>query len=386
MLAIRCHKIYTEQGCVDGYLFVKNGKIDKIVKTDKKISFSNTIDLCHYRILPGIIDIHVHGYQGCSALSTNILELQTLTQKMASIGVTAFLPTVGEHFENELVNLKLLSQVIDGPLLGARMLGIHMEGPFISQQKKGSFTSQQILPINIKKMNEYIKASHNHIKYICIAPELDPKGIFIKYLTDQKIIVSGGHTNANYEEYKQGIMNGICASTHTGNAMRQIDCKDVGGLGAALLNDIYCEVICDFHHLSKEMLQLILRMKGYQKMIMISDTSQLAGCPAGEYDKFGQKRIIDESGNIYLEDGTIACSSHTILENIALLKKELHMEIDEIIQMSSYNPSCLLKINNRKGSLLEGKDADFIVIDNNYQVIYTFVEGKCVYHKKDFYM
>lgn len=381
-MRIKCNEIYTEQGCVDGILELEGTQIKDVILSNQEDSFDQ--DLSGYRILPGLIDIHTHGYQGCNAQSVSKEELLQLTRLMASAGVTSFLPTAGEHFEDELENLSKLADIIEEKPTGSRMLGIHMEGPFLNPEKKGAFTLQQLHMCDIRKAKEYIDASKNHISYMSLAPELDPDGVLIKYLISKNIIVAGGHTNATYEEYCQGIEAGIKASTHTGNGMRRIDRREAGAMGAALLSDrVYCEVICDFHHISMEMLEIMFRIKpgGMKNMIMISDSGHLSGNPPGVYEKYGQTRIIDESGIIHLEDGTIAGSSHNMLYGIKNLEQHMHKKMEDIILMSSWNPARLLGIENQKGSIAKGKDGDFVVIDKDYNVVYTFVEGTCVYSK-----
>lgn len=382
-MKIRCNEIYTENGCIEGLLIIEDGKIKDIICGNIPLD-EDTLDAREHRILPGIIDIHTHGYMGCNAQATEISELVDLSKKMAMAGVTSFLPTAGEHFEGEMINLSLLADLIENPVEGAKMLGIHMEGPFLNPNKKGAFTLQQLLPCNIDKMKEYIRASRNNIKYVSLAPEIDEGGKLIQYLTKEGIIVAGGHTNATYNEYRKGIHYGVKASTHTGNGMAQIDRREVGALGAALLSDeIYNEIICDLHHISSEMLEIMFRIKkeGMHKMIMISDSGQLSGNPPGVYEKYGQKRIIDENGMICLEDGTIAGSSHNLLYGMMNLEKYLHKNMEDIIMMSSKNPAKLLGIDDTKGSIDVGKDADLLIINKNYEVEYTFVEGNCVYSK-----
>lgn len=377
-MKIYCNEIYTENGVVDGTLEIENGKFKKIISCKE----NDSLDFTGYRILPGIIDIHTHGYKGCNAQSLDKEELKRMAKSLSEHGVTAFLPTCGEHFEDEMMNLNLLADVIDEQTDGAKMLGIHMEGPFLNRDKRGSFQLSQLLPCDIQKAKDYIKAAKNHILYWSIAPELESADELIKYLCSQGIVVAGAHTNATYAEYKKGIDCGIQVSTHTGNGMSQMDRKDAGAVGAALLNDIYSEVICDFHHLAPEMLEIMFKIKNdVNKMIMISDSGMLSGNEPGVYYKYGQKRIVTEKGTILLEDGSIAGSNHSLLYGIKNLETKLHKKMEDILLMSSLNPARLFKIDHQKGSIRENKDADFFIMDQDYQVISTFVEGKCVYHK-----
>ena len=379
-MKIRSKQIYTENGCIDGVIEFENGIITNIYEYSG--IESDMIDAMDKRVIPGIIDIHTHGYMGCNAQATSLEELNQLCKVMAQAGVTGFMPTAGEHFKDEILNLNLLAECIEKQKEGSKILGIHMEGPFLNPNRKGAFTYEQLLPMSIEKMNEYIEASKKNIKYMSLAPELDPNGEMITYLKNQGILVAGGHTTASSEEYRKGIEYGISASTHTGNGMRQMDRRDVGALGAALLSDIYCEIICDFHHISKDMLEIMFRVKNdFSKFIMISDSGELSGYAPGKYDKYGQVRYVDEDGLIHLEDGTIAGSSRNILYGIQNLEKYMQIPMNEILKISSLNAARFLSIDNKKGSLMIGKDADILIIDKNYQVIQTFVEGKSEYLK-----
>ena len=378
---IKSKSIYTDAGCRSGILEIEGKQIRQVLPYDCEVS-GELLDVGEHRILPGIIDIHTHGFRGCNAQSLDKQELIELCELMASVGVTAFLPTAGEHFEGELTNLKLLKELIEQPVPGARMLGIHMEGPFLNPDRKGAFTNQQLLPCSIAKAQEYIEASGHHILYMSLAPELDPNGELIQYLNKQGMVVAGGHTCATFEEFAKGIDFGIRASTHTGNGMKQMDRRDPGAMGCALLSEqIYNEVICDFHHIAPEMLKIMFRIKenGVYGMIMISDSGQLSGNPPGVYEKYGQVRIIDEAGMIHLEDGTIAGSAHPMLMGIKNLEEKLSIRMEDILYMTAKNPAALFGIADQKGSIAAGKDADLCILDDSYRVRYTFVEGQCVY-------
>lgn len=382
---IRSKAIYTTAGCIAGVIHVEDGVIVELYPYDFK-TMETILNFDEYRILPGIIDIHTHGFRRCNAQAVDKKELTQLCKELASVGVTSFLPTAGEHFEDEFKNLRLLKEVIEAPICGARMLGIHMEGPFLNPKRRGAFTLEQLLPCDVTQAKRYVDAAGGHLLYISMAPELDPQGILIRYLTSQGVIVSGAHTCASYETFTKGIDMGIRASTHTGNGMQQMDRRDVGAMGCALLSDqIYCEVICDFHHINPKMLEIMFRIKpkGMQGMIMISDSGQLSGNLPGVYEKYGQVRIIDEHGLIHLEDGTIAGSSHPLLYGIKNLERKLGKAIEDIIWMTSKNPATLLGLDHKKGSIAKGMDADFLVMDNDYQVVSTFVEGSCVYSTID---
>lgn len=381
-MKLYCNEIYTEKGCIHGILHVENG-VFKMIEAISETLDENVIDVSNYRILPGIIDIHTHGWMTYSSQSTSVENYHNLSKCMASQGVTGFLVTAGEHNQNEMEGLSAIADVIEEGVPGAQILGIHMEGPFLNPHKKGAFMDEQLLPINIETMKAYIKASRNHIRYVALAPELDPDGTFIRFLKEHDILVAGGHTTSSYAEYTRAIQQGLDASTHTGNAMNQIDRRNVQALGAALLHeDLYSEMICDFIHIAPEMISIYLRIKDKHKWMMISDSGQLSGLPPGRYNIHNQVRNIKEDGRIILDDGGIAGSSKSILWGMRCLEQVLHVPMEEIVLMSSSNQANFLGIQDMKGSIAEGKEADFFILDKDYQVIQTYVKGICVFDHK----
>ena len=236
--------------------------------------------------------------------------------------------------------------------------------------------------LDLDMMKKYIEAANNKIRYVTFAPELDTDGSFIKFLKDRGILVGGVHTKATYREYMQAIKYGLDSSAHMGNGMSQIDRRDVNALGASLLDEtLYCEMICDMIHLSKEMIQIFLRVKNHNYLMMISDSGQLSGLHAGKYRIHDQIRNILPNGKIILDNGGIAGSSKTLLSDVKSMKEELNISIEELLKMTSLNQSKFLGINAQKGSIKVGKDADFIIVDEDFGVIATFVKGKCVYQK-----
>lgn len=381
-MKIRCKQIYTSEGMVDGVLAIKDQKIEFVRESDLNTDYD--LDMTNYRMIPGIIDIHTHGYHGCWAQSCDMDEILELSKKMATIGVTGFLLTSGEHNSDIFENLKTVKMAMTSQTTGARILGVHMEGPFLNPMKKGAFEFNQLKDLSIELMNEYLEAGGDSIKYVSLSPELDIDGKLIRFLIEKGIKVGGAHTMATYDEYTKAIAQGITASTHTGNAMRQIDRREVGALGAALLSDeLYNEIICDFHHLTPEMIEIMFRVKtdASHYFIMVSDSGILSGSPAGTYEKNGQVRIVNDVGLIKLNDGTIAGSSSNVIRGIKNLEEQLARSMEEIGLLSALNPAKFLGLDDSIGSIMCGKDADFVIIDENYEVVCTFVKGVCVYDR-----
>ena len=381
-MLLRCDQIVTPQGTVDGAILVREGIVEKIIGKEEIDESASMVDYRGKRILPGLIDIHTHGYLGWKSQDTDPQSFHHLARAMASIGVSGFYVTAGEHCEDEMENLRAIADAMDQQKQGlkgeARILGIHMEGPFLNPQRKGAFAAEQLLDVSFEKMEAYVKASRNNIRYMTMAPELDPEGKMIRWCHDHNILVTGGHTVATFEQYSKGIEQGLSCSTHTGNAMRQMDRRDPGAYGAALLSDkIMNEVICDLFHISEPMLEIMFRIKngGMDRFIMISDSGSMSGMPSGTYVIDGRNRTISPEGLVVLDNGTISGSSKNMMYGVRNLEKIMHKPITKIIRMTSENPAALFGLS-QKGSIEEGKDADLVVIDENYHVLCTYVEGQ----------
>lgn len=375
-MRIRCDHIYTEQGMKNAVLCVEHGKISAI--RDEFDPYD--VDARGLCIIPGIIDVHIHGYKTYTSQSCSLHNYQMLSLAMASQGVSSFLVTAGEHNAKEYQELQTIAQAIEKGTHGARILGIHMEGPFLNPKRKGSFQAKQLCPLSIKKMKSYEAAANGHIRYVTYAPELDEQHRFLLYLRKHGIRAAGGHTMSDYACFADAVDHGLSASAHTGNGMRQIDRREVGALGAALLErNVYNEIICDGIHLSKEMLEIILRVKDVSRLLMISDSGQLSGLPCGKYQIHGQNRTVLEDGKIVLDDGGIASSAYSILWGMRFLAKELHVKMETLVIMSALNQARFLGMDAHIGSIAVGKDADFAIIDPNFQVRQTYVKGICVY-------
>lgn len=385
-MRIQSNYIYTEQGCIRGTLEVQSGRFQSIHSE----SVADDAPYANCLVLPGFIDIHTHGFQGHHAQAIDKDELIALKKAMVTAGVTSFLPTAGAHFKEEYENLGLLADVIEEQkhqeIQGAVMLGIHMEGPFLNPERRGAFQPYQLLKPDINKAESYLKASRHHILYMALSCELDPYGELIQYLKEQGVVVACAHTMADYETFTRGITQGICASTHTGNGMRQIDRRDVGALGAALLHDdIYCEMICDYHHIDPQLLELMFRIRtqGARKCIMISDSTEVSGYSVGTYVSDGLRVTVMEDGLIRDEEGTIMGSTYGMLHGFRNLKNRMRLPMEDILMMTSLNPARLLHLDERKGSIKEGKDADFIILDAQDRLLAVYVEGCCVYQLKN---
>lgn len=385
MNILQSHAIYTETGCVDGYLILDHGCICDIITDPQLLPDGDIIYYGDKRILPGIIDIHIHGYRTFGARSLRMEDVAGLSGILPSIGVTGALPTIcGWSMDHPRI-LETAADAILHQNGGAKLLGIHMEGSFFHPTRHNATPRCELQTPSIALCETMWKAMKGTWRYVTMAPELPHADEVIHWLREHKIIVGGGHTCADASQFVRAKQCGMATSIHTGNAMNQIDRRDIGFMGAALVDpDIYCEINCDLVHLSKEMLTIMFRIKkDLNRFLMISDADTISGVEPGYYMVNSQPTTITEDGRMLLDDGTIAGSCRHILYGIHNLCEVLHMPMEQVITMSSLNPARLLGLQQTKGSIARGKDGDIVIIDDHYDVVETYVEGHSVYRKGD---
>ena len=264
-------------------------------------------------------------------------------------------------------------------------MGIHSEGPYLNRVgEKGVDNGHP--EIDLDHIQKMIDSTHGMLKLFAIAPELDGSKEAIRLLTKNGVRVAFAHSNETYEEAMESFKNGITVITHTANVMSGLHHRNMGGLGAAILNDdVFNELICDGLHVRNEMIDIILRVKHNfeDKVMMISDNVQMAGFPAGRYNGFWGPFNITEEGYSLTDTGRLAGSAKPVIYGMRNLVKNLHLPLELVSRMASLNPCRVYGFADKKGSLRIGKDADFTVIDDDFNVYETYREGKKVYDCKE---
>ena len=388
-MIIHCEHIVLEREIIDGYLTVEDGKITDIVKKSVEEKPCD-IDFGSNTIIAGIFDTHNHGYMGFNPSNTEALgkdEVIGYVKALASAGVTEIFPTVTlKKYDNGRSNYGDIVEAYETQSEGARIMGIHSEGPYLNRVgEKGVDRGHPDIDINF--LQEMIHESKGILKLVAIAPELPGSKEAIRFLVKNNSRVAYAHSNDNYEEAMEAFENGISVVTHTANVMSGIHHRNMGGLGAALLNDtVYNEMICDGLHVRNEMMEIMLRVKkDYANMfMMISDNVQMAGFPVGKYHgPFGETYITEEGFSL-TDTGRLAGSTKPVLYGMRNLVKNMGYSLVTVSRMASLNPNRVYGFADRKGSLTIGKDADFVVIDDDFKCLYTYREGKKIYdHKID---
>ncbi|WP_312642864.1 N-acetylglucosamine-6-phosphate deacetylase [Hydrogenoanaerobacterium sp.] len=377
---LKSEHIFTQSGCVSGYLGMENGKITEILP--KGAVVSGSIEDCgDSMLIPGIIDLHSHGFMGKGVWAEgddiNEENLLGYLSMLPSVGVTGVTPTASLDF------FEIIASVEQRGNDGAQILGIYSEGPFGTREGENAANHFTYPKPSVEVAKEYVRRGCGLLKIMSIAPEACGADEVIDYLISQGIIVAAYHTNATHKEMAHGFAKGITLVTHTGNVMSGIHHRDIGALGTALMDpNVDCEIIADFFHLCPEMLEIMFKLKDYSKFILVSDSIGLTGLAPGEYTLFGNMTLfVGEDGYIRESGGRLCGSTKPVLFGMKSLHQQLHIPIERVVEMASLNPARKLGIDSSKGSICVGKDADVVVISKDFECIKTFVSGDVAYSK-----
>ncbi len=338
--------------------------------------------LCNGTVYPGFIDQHVHGSGGYDVMDAVPAGYEKISIVLAREGVTAYLGgSVTQTPEKIVCAHKAMAEYIKSQSVGAEMIGIHLEGPFISTKKAGAHVTELIAPLEIDVLLNYIDAADGNVRLVTVAPELANAEEFIKYLVSKGIAVTVGHTNATYEQFKQSITWGANCTTHTYNAMSSVHHRDVGVAGGAMLEDVYNEVIADGIHVSFPAIKILATQKA-DKLILITDAMGAKGVDNdGEFYICGQ-RVYRVGNSVRLPDGTLAGSILTLDCAVRNMVNEVGLTLAQAINAVTVNPAKFLGVYDKIGSIEVGKKANFTILDDNLQVVMTIVGGKIAYIKE----
>lgn len=384
-MRIHSKRIYTESGAVDGVLTAENGRITAIGNGEADI------DVGDMRIIPGIFDTHNHGTQGYTLWDDGGSDfgdnLDGYLKGLASEGVTSIFPTLFSASSIDDTTLNAISDIasyVGKDNDGAGVMGIHFEGPYLNRVgEKGTRTEPQ--KIDLDFVQKIIDSARGHLVLMGHAPELPDSDRLEKLLIDNGVNVAFTHTDCNSEQAFAAFDRGTSVATHLCNVMVGMHHRDVGGLGAAILDDrVSCELICDGLHVCNNMIKLILRAKDNGKIMMISDCTGYSGAPVGTYSGFlghSGEVIVDADGFVREPGGRLRGSSKPVLYGIKNLVENIGVPLSHALELSSLNAARRYGFADRKGSLAVGKDADFVVIDDAYNAVQTYVRGRRVYDR-----
>lgn len=336
-----------------------------------------------YYLIPGLIDLHVHGANNHDVMDGTPASLQAISNALAKEGVTGYLATTmtASNADIEKV-LQLIPQVMPAKE-GAAIFGVHLEGPFIAKNKAGAQLENLTQDPNIALMQQWQSLAKNHIKIVTLAPELPGAIEFIRACRTMHVIASVGHTDATYDETEAAINAGCSQATHLYNAMRGMHQREPGAAGALLLSDkIIAELIVDGIHVHPAIVDLTWQIKGKDRLFLVSDAMRAKCMGDGQYQLGGQSVNVVK-GKATLPDGTLAGSTLRLSDAIKNMVAFSHCTLAQAIQMAAQNPASVLGISDHKGSIEVGKDADLVIMDAAYQVKMTMREGAVVYQESE---
>lgn len=347
---------------------VENGKFTSLAKagTLEAKKDEEIIDVESHVIAPGMLDNHVHGAMGKDVMDGSFDSLDTISRYLASKGVTSFLPTTMTMGPEHLSAVYAIKE----KLSGANMLGFHMEGPFINKSKKGAQNEDYIRKATMEEMLSYGDAK---IKLITIAPEVEGSLEFIQEAHD-KYVISMGHSEATYEDAKKAIEAGAKSVTHCFNAMSPLHHRAPGIIGAAVQAGIYGELICDGLHIHPATVYCNYKMFGPERMILVSDSVRASGLGDGTYE-FGGQAMIVKDNVARVEDGSIAGGMSNVWNNMRNCV-QWGIPLLDAMRMGSLTPATLIGVDDSKGSIAVGKDADFVITNDKLDVLQVFINGR----------
>ena len=364
----------------DGLLEGKALLFDEIIHgfVDVSPEGAEVIDAESGYVSPGLIDVHCHGFMGWDASHGSLDELRRMSRRAAKFGVTSWLPT---------------TMTLDWPVLercfaaireaqrdslsnewnGAQVLGCHAEGPFINPKKKGAQAESSIQRPDAEKLRPWADV----IRLMTLAPEMDGAIDCIRVAREMGITLSMGHTNASYDQTVAGIDAGVTHATHTFNAMPPLNHREPGAVGAALGDSrVYCELICDTFHVHPALFTMMAKVAG-DRLVLITDSIPAAGLPDGPHDQLGATVIVDGM-KLRFPDGTIAGSALTLDAAVRNFARHSGLPIWRAANLASLNPARSIGVDDRKGALEAGKDADVVITDEDFNVRATYVRGRRV--------
>lgn len=375
-------KIYTEEKVIEnGYIEIKNGKI-KNVQSGQYDGSLTMFDANGQNVIPGFIDIHIHGGYGQDAMDSTEDALNILTENLLYEGTTSFLATTMTQSTKAVVEaLENIANYEPKDSLRAEILGVHLEGPFISEHKVGAQNPKYVARPSVEKLEDFQRHAKNNIKIVTIAPEVEGAIDTIQSLSE-KVIFSAGHTVTDYEGMVNASKKGLKHVTHLYNAQTGFTHREPGVFGAALTDDnLTVEVIVDGIHSHPAAVKLAFLSKGNENFCVITDAMRAKGMTDGKYDLGGQDVIV-ENNEARLENGALAGSILLMNKGLKNLIDFTQSTLEDTWRTTSLNQAKRLKVDDRLGSIKLGKDADLVIVDSEINVLTTIKKGYIIDNEK----
>ena len=366
------------KGIVNSSLVIKDSKIFDITNNldGDLIELPNNLI-----VIPGFVDKHIHGCNHADFMNPTKEDIIKIVSALPQEGTTSCLATtMTQSMGNISKALENIGNYIKEENNGVEILGIHLEGPYVSPKFAGAQPLEYIIPCDIESFKKLNQTSNFNIKQVSYAPE--ENGVeFTKYLVENDIVCSIGHSNASYETCIAAANLGAKSITHTYNAQKPVHHRDIGVVGAAMMEDKFsCELICDLIHVSAPAVNLLLKNKGKNNICLITDSIEAKYMPDGKYMLGGQDVFVS-NGAARLENNTLAGSTLKMNEGVKNFMNVTGLSFTDAVDCATINPAKCLNVESKKGSIEVGKDADLVVVDKEFNVYMTICRGQVVYSK-----
>lgn len=372
-----------KNGFIPGCIVIENGVISDFASLKLDMTEGEIMDVGNSYVLPGFIDNHTHAAIGIDTSGCTVQDLEEISLFYASKGVAGFLPTLTTNYKNKLLgSIKTITEYFYKQKNGARVLGIHMEGPCINKKYRGAQNAQAIVNPKIKDFKQYISQSQNTLKLVTIAPELPGALEAIDFLSGEGIALNLGHSDANFKTCLSAFERGIGCISHFLNGMRLFHQHEPSIMGAVFMGDnIYTEIICDGFHLVPDTVRVINKILGPERIILITDSILAAGWQDGQYETpcFAEPLIVKNGDTKLLYSKSRAGSTITMDRAFKNFVDFTGLSVEKAVQCVTVNPAKHLGIDHKTGSIELGKCASFTVLDADLNVTHTIVNGECVY-------
>ena len=356
-------------------ILLEEGKILDIVPKGK-YNEGQAIDADGYFVCPGFIDIHIHGCAGRDVMDGSVDALEDIARFIAGHGTTSFLATTAASSrEATRASLKAVAAIMKKQCRGAQILGVHLEGPFINPEAKGALAGQHILPASINGFTDLAGEYEGIIKRVTLAPDVEGARELTGYLVNKGVVVSMGHTAAGYDECIEGIEWGMRHATHFYNAMTPLKHREPGAVGAFMAReDTTIELIADLLHVHPAALKIAVGVKGCSRVALITDSMAATGMDDGEYF-LGLQEVVVNQGVARLKDSGNLAGSTLTLDKALRNMVSIGFQVNDVVKMLTEVPACITGVDDHKGRIEKGYDADLVILDKNLYVNMVFIKG-----------
>ena len=391
MLVIENGTLYTPMQVIpDGAVVVEGERIEAVGRREELAvpADAQRLDAEGRHIAPGFVNMHIHGIEGYSSMGGQVASLQAMSRLLVLHGVTSWTPTTGSAPLPDIVAAYgAIREAMESEGEGAEILGGHVEGPYLSPQERGAHPVELLMEPRSDEYSELLEYA-DAIKVFTLAPELPGALGLIRELKRLGILVSAGHSVAIDEELGRAVDAGLSHATHmfcNMGTLRRANLRRVAGLVESVLLDdrVTTEIITDGYHIAPSLMKLALKVKGPEKLAIITDGSSLTGLPPGVYTRLGREIVLEEEISYVADRSAYAGSVASMDQCVRVAVKNMDLSLPVAFRMASLTPAAILGVSDRKGSLEVGKDADVVVLDDDLHVTHTVARGRAFDVKSD---